>query len=214
MFGSASRSNPSALERVHADLDRPLLRVVASSGERRRRYATCAGRRRSPRAPGRATARTSARAALVAAAAASARRGQRALELAERDRLLLLVAGDGSALARELRLELVAGAQELAAAASLKPPRARRPERAELVALARTPAATASRACAVRSGSSSPLNSTRAARIAFSSSSSRAASSAETMPALARLAQPVEPLPLVAAGGPPRPRAARRAGHA
>src|ERR1700730_221603 len=56
-------------------------------------------------------------------------------------------------------------------------------------------------ASAERSGSFSPLKSTRAARISFSSSSSSfACQPGGNEPALARLAQPVEPFALVSVG--------------
>ena len=135
-----------------------------------------------------------------AAADAPARRVERALELVQRDALLLRVPRDRVGLAGQLGLERLAGCEQLA---PVVVERARSPSFAsvaELVAVA-VAGSTASFACAVRSGSSSPCQATRAARIRFSSSSSRAASSAAMRPRLARLAQPVEELALVAVRG-------------
>ena len=105
-----------------------------------------------------------------------ARPAEHVCEPTERDALLLLVPRHGIGLAGELGVELLTRAEDLQPVVvegrgGIAVDLARAPRGP------RTPVRTASRACALRSGISSPRKVTRAARISFSSASSRSASS-------------------------------------
>ena len=207
MFCSRSRSKPSRASVSRQTCDGALLRVRRLERREPAHVGDVVRRRHRPRAPGRAAGRTSARgAASHAAVAARCGRIERALELAQRDPLLLLVARDRVGLAGDLGLELLARAEqveplgvELGRALGLERRRAPRGRR--------TPSSTASRACAERSGSSSPLQRHARGEDRVLERVLALGELGRDEPALAGLAQPVQPLALVVR---PRPSSASR----
>ena len=86
---------------------------VDSSGESRRIHATCADVGTSPRSGPSSRSNHSARMPVPRAVDGLARRGERALEVAQRDLLLLFDPRDRVGLARELGLELFRGGDQL-----------------------------------------------------------------------------------------------------
>ena len=99
--------------------------------------SACGSRSGRRRARGRAAARTSGRGARsYASVEAAARRGERSLELAERDALLLLVAGDRVAARPESSASSASPAREQLEPLVVEAGARRERERAELVAVA------------------------------------------------------------------------------
>ena len=202
MFGSAARSKPSSVQRVEADLDRALLRVGRLERREPAHVADVVRRRDARRARGRAASRTSARAARVdARRPASLASPEHRCELAQRDALLLLVARRPGRARRRARRraprprdQLEPVVVELGRRVGVDARRAPRGRRSS--------GSTASRACAVRSGISSPLNVDPRGEDRVLERVLALGELGRDEPALAGLAQPVEALALVAAGAP------------
>ena len=214
MFGIASRSNPSARTVSRQTSTERSFVYVDSSGDRRRSQRDVRAGRQRRRAPGRASARTSARAAARTprrrrpprGAARPRARGARSPSRPRCGR-------PASCSPESSASRSLAGDEELAALLVEAADRAPR-QLAELFALRVVGRARQAAPAADRSGSSSPSNVSRAARIAFSSASSLLGELGLDEPALARLAQAVEPLALVTLGRLPPPRGAPRAAAA
>ena len=166
----------------HAHVDRALLRVRRLERRQTAEIVHVRVRRQRVALRDRAACRTSVSrrrpyASVVVSEAATSTRSSSA----QRDRLLLLVARDGIAARRRARASSCSRGRHQREAVGVERDDSARSSSPSASRSAYA-SSTARRACAERSGISSPSKVTRAPRIAFSSASSCSASSAETTP--------------------------------